>query len=99
MKTRYACERKNDSDTFSLARIAQFAEPGSAAFRAGRITALLALKTLGCKRSEPPAPESHNRLMTGDLVKIYSGTVFVDDGIHGWNGTDTITIIGTDNLK
>lgn len=83
MKTRYACERKNDSDTFSLARIAQ----------------LLVLKTLGCKRSEPPAPESHNRLMTGDLVKIYSGTVFVDDGIHGWNGTDTITIIGTDNLK
>jgi hypothetical protein len=53
----------------------------------------------GAKRAEPPCTRDSGKPLIGDLVKIDSGTVFVDDGIHGWNGTDTITIIGTDNLK
>ena len=43
-----------------------------------------AKKQLGCKEGlNLLAPESHSRSMTGDLVKIDSGTVFVDLVISG----------------
>ncbi len=60
-----------------------------------------AKKKLGCKEGlNLLAPESHAQgSLLNDLVKVDSGTVFVDDGIHGWKRTDSITIIGTDNLK